>query len=304
MPPGLAVCVVSDDAYDREVEKGESSWYGGFRRTIDYYDRKGQTHSTPAIPIMLAYRQQMKHMLDEGHAARDERHREMMEYVHDWADEHFAMFPEEGYESQTVACIENTQGIDVAATIEDVSEEYDMAFSNGYGSQLGEETFRIGHMGEHTVESVKELTDRRDRRRRRSVGERTRHDVQTRSRWQLSHPTTTVRSQPSYANLAKSLCCPSVRPDDQAIPGREGERVVDSRVDRVVALDCEQRHPVLVGKRDRLSLDTVERRSRIDRVPVDISARRRLLAELRRDRLVVRADEKKARAPALACQRG
>jgi predicted phosphoserine aminotransferase len=159
MPPGLAVCVVSDDAYDREVEKGDSSWYGGFRRTIDYYDRKGQTHSTPAIPIMLAYRKQMKHMLDEGHRARDRRHREMMEYVHDWADEHFAMFPEEGYESQTVACIENTRGIDVAATIEDVSEEYDMAFSNGYGSRLGEETFRIGHMGEHTVESVKELTD-------------------------------------------------------------------------------------------------------------------------------------------------
>ncbi|OYR89196.1 aminotransferase, partial [Halorubrum sp. E3] len=72
MPPGLAVCVVSDDAYDREVEKGDSSWYGGFRRTIDYYDRKGQTPSTPAIPIMLAYRQQMKHMLDEGHRARDE----------------------------------------------------------------------------------------------------------------------------------------------------------------------------------------------------------------------------------------
>jgi aspartate aminotransferase-like enzyme len=101
----------------------------------------------------------MKHMLEEGHRARDERHREMMEYVHEWANEHFAMFPEEGYESQTVACIENTRGIDVAGTIEDVSEEYDMVFSNGYGSQLGEETFRIGHMGEHTVESVRELTD-------------------------------------------------------------------------------------------------------------------------------------------------
>ncbi|GAB7092303.1 alanine--glyoxylate aminotransferase family protein [Halorubrum luteum] len=159
MPPGLAVCVVSEDAYDREVEKGDSSWYGGFRRCLDYYDRKGQTHSTPAIPVMLAYRKQMKRMLEEGHAARDQRHREMMEYVHDWADEQFAMFPEEGYESQTVACIENTQGIDVAATIEEVSEEYDMVFSNGYGSQLGEKTFRIGHMGEHTVESVEELTD-------------------------------------------------------------------------------------------------------------------------------------------------
>jgi len=159
MPPGLAVCVVSDDAYEREVASESASWYGGFQRSLDYYDRKGQTHSTPAIPVMLAYRKQMKYMLDEGHESRDQRHREMAEYTRDWAADHFEMFPESGYESQTVACIENTAGIDVAATIDDVSEEYDMVFSNGYGSQLGEKTFRIGHMGEHTVESVKTLTD-------------------------------------------------------------------------------------------------------------------------------------------------
>lgn len=159
MPPGLAICTVSDEAYERELSKDSASWYGGFQRTLDYYDRKGQTHSTPAIPIMLAYRKQMKHMLDEGHEGRDKRHREMAEYTREWAYEHFDMFPEEGYESQTVACIENTQGIDVAATIEKVNEEYDMAFSNGYGSALGEKTFRIGHMGEHDVESIKALTD-------------------------------------------------------------------------------------------------------------------------------------------------
>jgi predicted phosphoserine aminotransferase len=159
MPPGLAVCVVSDDAYERELDKDSASWYGGFQRCLDYYDRKGQTHSTPAIPIMLAYRKQMKHMLEEGHRARDQRHREMAEYTREWAREHFDMFPEEGYQSQTVSCIENTRGIDVAATIEEVSQRYDIVFSNGYGSQLGERTFRIGHMGEHTVESIQTLTD-------------------------------------------------------------------------------------------------------------------------------------------------
>ncbi|MFW6265423.1 MAG: pyridoxal-phosphate-dependent aminotransferase family protein [Halanaeroarchaeum sp.] len=159
MPPGLAVAVVSEDAYQQEIEKESASWYGGFQRTLDYYDRKGQTHSTPAIPIMLAYRTQMKHMLEEGHDARDRRHREMAEYTREWASEHFDVFPEAGYESQTVTCVENTRGIDVAATIEAVSEEYDMVFSNGYGSALGEKTFRIGHMGEHTVESVRALTD-------------------------------------------------------------------------------------------------------------------------------------------------
>jgi aspartate aminotransferase-like enzyme len=158
MPPGLAVCVVSDEAYDRELEKDSASWYGGFQRCLDYYDRKGQTHSTPAIPIMLAYRKQMKHMLEEGHHGRDERHREMAEYTREWAREHFDLFPEEGYESQTVSCVENTRGIDVAATIDEVSEEHDMVFSNGYGSELGERTFRIGHMGEHDVDSIRRRT--------------------------------------------------------------------------------------------------------------------------------------------------
>ena len=158
MPPGLAVCTVSDAAYERELEKESASWYGGFQRTLDYYDRKGQTHSTPAIPLMLAYREQMKHMLEEGHEARDRRHREMAEYARGWAREHFDTFPEEGYESQTVTCVENARGIDVAGTVEAVSEEYDMVFSSGYGS-IGEESFRIGHMGEHDIESIRALTD-------------------------------------------------------------------------------------------------------------------------------------------------
>jgi aspartate aminotransferase-like enzyme len=158
MPPGLSVCVVSDDAYERELDTESASWYGGFQRCLDYYDRKGQTHSTPAIPLMLAYRTQMKHMLEEGHRERDRRHREMAEYTREWAREQFGLYAEEDYESRTVTCVENTQGIDVAGTIEAVSERYDMVFSNGYGS-IGEETFRIGHMGEHTVESVRALTD-------------------------------------------------------------------------------------------------------------------------------------------------
>ncbi len=108
MPPGVAVCAVSNDAYERELEKDSASWYGGFQRSLDYYDRKGQTHSTPAIPIMLAYRKQMKHMLEESHDAGPVGVREMAEYTREWARDHFEMYPEEGYESQTVTCIENT----------------------------------------------------------------------------------------------------------------------------------------------------------------------------------------------------
>lgn len=159
MPPGLSVCVVDDKAYEREVNAGSSSWYGGFQRNLDYYNRKGQTHSTPALSLMLAYRKQMKHMLEEGHKGRSNRHKEMAEYTQNWALEHFDMFPEEGYWSQTVSTIKNTRGINIAELREKIDEKYDMVFSNGYGSKLKEKTFRIGHMGDHTVEDVKELTD-------------------------------------------------------------------------------------------------------------------------------------------------
>ncbi len=157
MPPGLAVATVSDAAYEREQQKDSASWYGGFQRCLDYYDRKGQTHSTPAIPLLLAYHKQMKHMLEEGHKERARRHQRMAEYTREWAREHFDLFPPTDYASQTVTCVENTREIDVAATVEEVAETYDMVFSSGYG-RLSEESFRIGHMGEHTVDSIKQLT--------------------------------------------------------------------------------------------------------------------------------------------------
>lgn len=159
MPPGLAVCVVSDEAYQHEVEKDSASWYGGFQRSLDYYKRKGQTHSTPAISLMLAYRKQMKHMLDETHKGRSERHERMAEYIRNWAYKHFDMFPEKGYMSKTVSTIKNTRGINIAELREEVNRKYDLVFANGYGSKLKEKTFRIGHMGDHTIEDVKELTD-------------------------------------------------------------------------------------------------------------------------------------------------
>ncbi len=83
----------------------------------------------------------------------------MAEYTQEWALDKFDMFPEEGYWSQTVSAIENTQDINIAELRKEVKEDYDMVFSNGYGSKLEEKTFRIGHMGDLTLEDVKELTD-------------------------------------------------------------------------------------------------------------------------------------------------
>jgi aspartate aminotransferase-like enzyme len=75
--------------------------------------------------------------------------------VGDWAKKHFSLFAEPGYESVTVTCINNTKKISVA----DLNKELGtrgFAISNGYG-KLKEQTFRIAHMGDLTLDEIKEL---------------------------------------------------------------------------------------------------------------------------------------------------
>ncbi|MCK4844771.1 MAG: alanine--glyoxylate aminotransferase family protein, partial [Candidatus Heimdallarchaeota archaeon] len=56
-----------------------------------------------------------------------------------------------------VSTIENTLNKDVGE-LNKVLAERGMELANGYGPLKGK-TFRIGHMGDHTLDSIKELLD-------------------------------------------------------------------------------------------------------------------------------------------------
>jgi len=57
----------------------------------------------------------------------------------------------------TVTCIENTRKTDIGALNKSLRER-GMLISNGYGS-LKDKTFRIGHMGDLTLEDMEALTE-------------------------------------------------------------------------------------------------------------------------------------------------
>lgn len=156
LPPGLAFASLSEDALDRtERVEGEGYYfsYGNFKK----YDGRRQTISTPNIPLMYALEKQLNHIHgEEGMEERFARHREMTEMTHDWARGHgFEIYPEEGYESKTMSCIENTQGVDVEAMIGELRDR-GYLISNGYGDLAGD-TFRIGHMADREPEELAEL---------------------------------------------------------------------------------------------------------------------------------------------------
>ena len=80
----------------------------------------------------------------------------MAELTRKWAtDQGFELFPEGGYESNTLTALNNNRGIVVADLIKKL-EERGVTISNGYGD-LKEKSFRIAHMGDTKPDEIKTL---------------------------------------------------------------------------------------------------------------------------------------------------
>jgi aspartate aminotransferase-like enzyme len=145
LPAGLAVASVSERALERAKTIEHRGYYFDFLEMLKYDERR-MTPATPAIPQIHALDAQLDRILAEGPPQRFERHARLASIVQQWARRHFAVFAEEGYESATVTCINNTRGISVAELNAALGRQQAL-ISNGYG-KLKEQTFRIAHMGD------------------------------------------------------------------------------------------------------------------------------------------------------------
>ena len=155
IPPGLAVVAVSDRALDKSKDVPGRGYYFDFQNFAKS-NEKTQTPTTPNIPHIMALNYQCNKLLAEGMDKVWQRHKEMGDFVRAWAKEKFDLFPDEKYASNTLTAIKNTRAINVAQTINALQQKHNTVFGNGYG-KLKEETFRIAHMGDITLDDLKEL---------------------------------------------------------------------------------------------------------------------------------------------------
>ena len=155
IPPGLAVAVVSSRALEKSKDIPGRGYYFDFQQFAKSAE-KNQTPATPNIPHIMALNYQCKKLLDEGMENVWARHKQMGDFVRSWAKEKFDIFCEEKYASNTLTAIKNTGGINVAELINTLQEKHNTIFGNGYG-KLKEQTFRIAHMGDITLDDLKEL---------------------------------------------------------------------------------------------------------------------------------------------------
>ncbi|MFA5573227.1 MAG: alanine--glyoxylate aminotransferase family protein [Crenarchaeota archaeon] len=158
LPPGLAIALVNDRAIERAKTVSNRGAYTDLVGIFEY-EAKHQTPFTPNVSLLFALDKRMDLLLEETYDKVYQRHVDMANYTIAWAKKHFSMFPEQGYESVTVSCI-NSNGKDVKA-MNDKLGELGYLISAGYG-KLKEKTFRIGHMGEWNLVGIKEVLTRID----------------------------------------------------------------------------------------------------------------------------------------------
>jgi len=156
LPPGLAVASISNDAFEKAKEVKNKGYYFDFLE-LQKKNKDNQSPNTPPIPQIRGMVAQLDYIFNqEGLENRFKRHEQLGKRTRIWArDINLEMFPEKGFESNTVSTIKNSLDINIGEMLKQLlAKGYRIV--NGYGS-LVNKTFRIGHMGDITVENLENM---------------------------------------------------------------------------------------------------------------------------------------------------
>ncbi len=157
VPPGLALASVSEEALKRSERAKDKGWYFDFKLYEKYQQEGSSTHMTPPIPQILALNKELEIIEQEGgKQKRFKLYSERMQKIKQGIKAlGLSLFPEPGYESPTVGCVNAPEGISGLEVYERMRER-GFELAKGYG-KLKERTFRIGNMGYIRLEDVAEM---------------------------------------------------------------------------------------------------------------------------------------------------
>jgi len=159
LPPGLAFGTASERMMDRaRTLTGRGQYFDLIE--FDVYWRRHQTPNTPAVSLLYALAAQAERIRAEGVEARAARHWAMAERTWAWVQERgpargLSLFAPPGRRSPTVTTIA-VEGAMSATEICGEMTRRGWTLGTGYGT-LKETTFRIGHMGDHTLDELDAL---------------------------------------------------------------------------------------------------------------------------------------------------
>ena len=160
MPPGFAVFVCSPAALAKAAQAKDRGYYFDFLE-FQKNAEQNMTPSTPSISHTYALSSKLDEFFAEGLENRYARHQKTNQMTRDWAAKHgFTLFPEKGFESITLTCVNNGakpggRTVDVAK-LQKLTKEQGFLIDGGYGKIKGT-TFRLSNMGDENEASMNQL---------------------------------------------------------------------------------------------------------------------------------------------------
>ncbi|MGH7604851.1 MAG: pyridoxal-phosphate-dependent aminotransferase family protein [Gemmatimonadaceae bacterium] len=158
IPPGLSFAVASSGFIDRANGTPDRGVYFDLVE-LDAYARRNQTPSTPALSLFYALEVQLKSIASEGIDARWARHKLMAARTQEWlvkvsdqTGKRLVNIAPLGSQSPTVSTIRLPADLPPDVFISAVAKK-GIVVGSGYG-KLKSSTFRVGHMGDHTIETL------------------------------------------------------------------------------------------------------------------------------------------------------
>jgi aspartate aminotransferase-like enzyme len=158
LPPGLAFGVASAELLELASTAENRGVYFDIVE-MDRYAKENQVPATPAFSLLYALEVQLESIGREGIEKRWQRHKEMLAATEKWLEASsqrtgvaWHNLVASGHRSPTVSTIMLPDGMSGRTFVQKVKSK-GIQVATGYG-KLGDLSFRLGHMGDHTVSTL------------------------------------------------------------------------------------------------------------------------------------------------------
>ena len=147
-PPGISPISVSPRAKKYMVENPPPTMYFNLARYFKYYEESKHTPFTPALPLLYAFREALRMILEEGMDARIKRHKICSDALYSGLSAiGLTPFAKEEDRSISIIALNYLDGLDDNTFRNTLAKKFRVLVAGGFGNLKGK-VFRVGCMGE------------------------------------------------------------------------------------------------------------------------------------------------------------
>jgi len=147
-PPGISPISISPRAKKYMIENPPPTMYFNLARYFKYYEESKHTPFTPALPLLYAYREALRIILEEGLQARFKRHKICSDALYAGLSAiGLSPFAKEEDRSITIIALNYLDGLDDKTFRNTLAQKFRVLVAGGFGNLKGK-VFRVGCMGE------------------------------------------------------------------------------------------------------------------------------------------------------------